>query len=63
MHFSLGVTTIFFSFKIKEQLGYKPTELKSSVIDMAYNLIEAGFIKKTPQYEEMKNQKSASGSQ
>jgi len=30
---------------------------------MAYNLIDAGFIKKTPQYEEMKKKKSASGSQ
>ena len=44
-------------------MGYKPTELKSSVIDMAYSLIDAGFIKKTPKYEEMKNQKSASESQ
>ena len=44
-------------------MGYKPTELKSSVIDMAYSLIDAGFIKKTPKYEEMKTQKSASESQ
>ncbi|XP_020603054.1 putative uncharacterized oxidoreductase YDR541C isoform X2 [Orbicella faveolata] len=60
---SLGHEVKFDNSKIKDHLGYQPTELKSSVIDMAYNLIDAGFIKKTPQYEEMKKQKSASGSQ
>lgn len=60
---SLGHEVKFDNSKIKDHLGYKPTELKSSIIDMAYNLIDAGFIKKTPQYEAMKKQKSASGSQ
>ena len=30
---------------------------------MGYNLIDAGFVKKTAKYEEMKKQKSASVSE
>ncbi|KAL9965662.1 hypothetical protein ACROYT_G029499 [Oculina patagonica] len=48
--------------KIKAELGFQPTELKITIIDMAYNLIDAGFIKKTDKYEEMKKQKNASES-
>lgn len=40
--------------QIKAELGYQPTDLKKTIIDMAYNLIDSGFIKKTEKYEEMK---------
>lgn len=46
--------------KIKADLGFQPTDFKKTVIDMAYNLIDAGFIKKTPQYEEAKKKKDVS---
>lgn len=51
---------LWFSFKIKADLGYQPTDLKKTVIDMAYNLIDSGFIKKTPQYEEAMKKKAES---
>lgn len=50
----------WFSFKIKADLGYQPTDLKKTVIDMAYNLIDSGFIKKTPQYEDAMKKKAES---
>ena len=37
-------------------------DFKKSVKDMAYSLIERGFVKKTPQYEEAKKQQAANGS-
>ena len=37
----------------------QPRDFKASVIEMAYNLIESGFIKKTPKYEEIKGGKAA----
>ena len=51
----------FFSLlKIKTDFGFQPKDLKTTIIDMGYNLIDAGFIKKTAKYEEIKKQKSAS---
>ncbi|XP_073255580.1 uncharacterized protein [Porites lutea] len=47
--------------KIKAELGYQPRDLKTSIIDMAYNLIDMGFIKKTKEYENMKKEMSESG--
>ena len=44
----------FFS-KAKEDLEYRPTDLKTSITDMAYSLIDAGFIKKTAKYQKMKD--------
>ena len=41
--------------KVKEDLDYKPTELKSTIIDMAYSLIDAGFVKKTAAYQKAKD--------
>ena len=38
----------------KQGLQYQPTELKTSIIDMAYNLIDLGFVKMTPRYKEVK---------
>lgn len=40
--------------KITEDLDFKPKELRSTVIDMAYSLIDAGFIKKTAKYQKSK---------
>jgi len=41
--------------KVKEDLDYKPTDLKVTIIDMAYSLIDAGFIKKTARYQTAKD--------
>ncbi|CAH3043221.1 unnamed protein product [Pocillopora meandrina] len=48
--------------KIKDHFGMQFEDFKKSVIDMAYSLIERGFVKKTPQYEEAKKQQAANGS-
>jgi len=45
--------------QIKAELGFQPTDVKKTIIDMAYNLIDAGFIMKTPKYEEVKEGKAA----
>lgn len=44
----------FDNSKAKQGLQYQPTELKTSIIDMAYNLIDLGFVKMTPRYKEVK---------
>ena len=49
-----NVTRVFLQLKVKEDLDYKPTELKSTIIDMAYSLIDAGFVKKTAKYQTAK---------
>ena len=36
---------------MKEVLGIEPLEAKETVIEMAYSLIESGFIKKTKKYK------------
>jgi len=41
--------------KVKEDLDYQPTELRRSIIDMAYSLIDAGFVKKTTRYQKAKD--------
>ena len=38
-------------FQMKEVLGIEPMDTKETVIDMAYSLIETGFIKKTKKYK------------
>ena len=45
----------FLIFKVKDDLGYKPTELKTTIIDMGYSLIDAGFIRKTAKYKRAKD--------
>ena len=52
---SYNVTKLFLQLKVKEDLDYKPTELKSTIIDMAYSLIDAGFVKKTAAYQKAKD--------
>ncbi|EDO45294.1 predicted protein, partial [Nematostella vectensis] len=46
----VGKCVTFSNKKIKEDLGFAPRELKDTVIDMAYSMIEQGFVKKTPKY-------------
>ena len=45
--------TVFslYSFQAKKDLEYNPTDLKTSITDMAYSLIDAGFVKKTRIYQ------------
>ena len=38
-------------FQMKEVLGIEPVDVKETVIEMAYSLIEGGFIKKTKKYK------------
>ena len=47
---------------IAKELNLLQQDFKKSVIDMAYSLIERGFVKKTPQYEEAKKQQATNGS-
>lgn len=44
------ITFISAIFQIKEDLGFDPIDLKKTIIDMAYSMIEQGFVKKTPKY-------------
>jgi len=53
---AIGHEIKFDNTKIKQDLQYKPTELKTSIIDMAYSLIDAGFVKMTAKYQGMKGQ-------
>jgi len=46
--------------QIKVELGYQPTDLKKSIIDMAYNLIDSAFIMKTAKYKKVKEGKADS---
>lgn len=50
-----NVTRLFLKLKVKEDLDYKPTELKVTIIDMAYSLIDAGFVRKTARYQKAKD--------
>ena len=43
-----------FPFQIQADQGFKPTDLKTTILEMAYNLINAGFVRKTPKFEEVK---------
>ena len=40
-----------YSLQAKKDLEYNPTDLKTSITDMAYSLIDAGFVKKTRIYQ------------
>ncbi|KAK2552225.1 hypothetical protein P5673_026751 [Acropora cervicornis] len=53
---SLGCEQKFDNSKVKHHLQYKATELRTSIIDMAYSMIDGGFIYKTLQYQEKKAQ-------
>ena len=43
-----------FHFQIQADQGFNPTDLKTTILEMAYNLIDAGFVKKTQKFEEAK---------
>lgn len=45
-----GKVTKFDNSKMKEVLGVTPNETKDTLIDMAYSMIEGGFIKKSKKY-------------
>jgi hypothetical protein len=36
---------------MKEVLGITPRDVKETIIDMAYSLIEAGLVKKSKKYK------------
>ena len=40
-----------FTFQFRNELDIEPIDLKSTVIDMAYSLIDGGFVKKTSKYK------------
>lgn len=44
--------------KIREDFGFQFRDAKTTVVDMAYSLIDSGFVKATPKYKEMKNQQN-----
>ncbi|CAH3128238.1 unnamed protein product [Pocillopora meandrina] len=44
--------------KIKEDFGFQFRDEKTTILDMGYSLIDSGFIKATPKYQEMKTQQS-----
>lgn len=37
---------------MKKELGIVPIEMEKSIIDMAYSLIDEGFIKRTSGYKQ-----------
>lgn len=39
------------NFQMKEALQITPREIKDTLIDMAYSLIEAGLVKKTKKFK------------
>lgn len=47
----IGEEAHFDNSKAKKDLEYNPTDLKTSITDMAYSLIDAGFVKKTRKYQ------------
>ena len=48
----------FCFLKIKEDFGFQFRDEKTTILDMGYSLIDSGFIKATPKYQEMKTQQS-----
>ncbi|XP_031549442.1 tetraketide alpha-pyrone reductase 1-like [Actinia tenebrosa] len=47
---ALGKEMSLSNKKIKEDLGFDPIDVEKTLIDMAYSMIEQGFVKKTPKY-------------
>lgn len=37
--------------QMKETLGVTPRDLKDTIVDMAYSLIDAGLVKKSKKYK------------
>jgi hypothetical protein len=37
--------------QMKQILGLEPREIRDTIVDMGYALIEGGFVRKTPQYK------------
>ncbi|KAK7090234.1 hypothetical protein V1264_010058 [Littorina saxatilis] len=48
--YQLGNVHTYDNSRMKEILKVQPREIRDTVIEMAYGVIEAGFVKKTPKY-------------
>lgn len=48
---NIGKVYKFDNSRMKDVLGITPMEMKDTLIDMAYSLIEAGLVKKTKKYK------------
>ncbi|CAJ0926751.1 unnamed protein product, partial [Mesorhabditis belari] len=46
----LGMETRFDNTRLREVLGVHPNDSREAMVDMAYELIDRGIIKKTPKY-------------
>nr|KAG5687929.1 hypothetical protein BaRGS_014378 [Batillaria attramentaria] len=47
----IGDVKIYDNTKLKEVLGVQPRNIRDTIIEMAYALIENGFVKKTSKYQ------------
>ena len=47
----LDKETFFDNSRMKEVLGITPIDIKTSLIDTAYSMIENGMVKKTDKYK------------
>lgn len=56
----IGNTTLLDTTRMKEVLKIEPRDLKESLVDMAYSMIENGFVKKSNKYHRYKNSDSSS---
>jgi hypothetical protein len=53
--YSHGLYVLLIFIQMVKELGITPIEMEKSIIDMAYSLIDHGFVKKTKEYNEPKN--------
>jgi len=42
---------VHFELQMKEVLGVTPRDLKDTIVDMAYSLIDAGLVKKSKKFK------------
>jgi len=59
-HYREILLLLLLLLQIRAELDYQPTDLKKTIIEMAYNLIDSGFIMKTAKYKEVKERKADS---
>ncbi|XP_076435321.1 uncharacterized protein LOC143275231 [Babylonia areolata] len=48
---NVGVVHLYDNSRLRTVLKVEPREVKDTLVEMAYAVIEAGFVKKTPQYK------------
>ncbi|PIK48969.1 hypothetical protein BSL78_14182 [Apostichopus japonicus] len=51
MNLVWGVVTTYDNSKMKNVLGIQPRDCRQGLIDMAYSLIENGYIEKSPKFK------------